>query len=450
MSLKSSLILSICWVQCFCFAEEPEDPPAVSKEEARQIVKEAYIWGYPVVVMYRTMKLMTNSRAPFNEFWRVNKLIGADFKDVVTPNVDTLYASAWLSLCDHPVLLHTPDTDGRYYGVEFLDIYTNVFRNVGKRTSGTIAKQFIITGPQWRGTLPDGLEHIKAPTNNVWLISRVLVNGEKDVAQAAKLNDAITLSLVNRKFVPVYSKPFFGSPQTVSSAGIEFFDELGDALLGNSPPVLEKELVGRFALVGIGEGKHPSKHTSDPELKEAFDLGIADANKEINENADGLFIFNNGWRYTLKGGKYGQDYLLRAEMAKSFLGANVPQESLYAFGHEDAKGDKLEGSKKYQIHFEKNNLPPVKGFWSLTMYDAKTHLLVSNSLSRYSLGDRSEQMKYNPDGSLDIYIQNNLPEDHEANWLPAPEGYFYLVLRFYIPKSSILDGTYKYPTIEQK
>ncbi len=233
----------------------------------------------------------------------------------------------------------------------------------------------------------------------------------------------------------------------MQQSGIGFFDELTQALIGNEPPKSQTKLLEKFATIGIAQGKKPSEEITDPQLKAILNNAIQEGEKQINKKINALAAPKNGWGYDFKTGNYGNDFLLRAAIAKQGLGANIPAEALYAAAFVDNTGLPLVGSKRYTIHFDKDQIPPVNAFWSLTLYDSKTKQLVANPLNRYAIGDRSEFVTYNDDGSLDIYIQNAAPEAKESNWLPSPKENFYLILRMYMPKKEVLNDTYNYPSI---
>ena len=418
-----------------------------SDASLKKLAKDAYVWAYPLVVMERSKQLFTQEgKTSVNRFRRFENIVTPSFTEVVTPNVDTLYSIAWLDLEKEPLVLSVPNTDDRYYVIQFVDAYTNVFKNIGKRTTGTKQGTYLIVGPDWQGKTPEGMTRIASPTNLAWLITRVLVNGREEVAQVRGILSKITLAPLSGKCVSQFSTKPAGTPQEVNKAGITFFDELGKALINNPPPAAQKGFVELFKLVGVGPGKMPSKELQDEKLKAILSQAVIEGEKEIDEKiATFSTQVKNGWYYDLKTGIYGDDYLFRAAIAKQGFGANVAQESLYPMAYVDATGKTLSGVHSYTIHFDK--LPPVDAFWSLTIYDVKTRGLVPNTLKRYALSDRSK-MSFNKDGSLDIVVQRTKPEK-ESNWLPAPQGEFYLVLRQYMPQKAILDDTYEYPLIKR-
>jgi hypothetical protein len=440
-------IVVVIYSGIFCSCLSLFGDVAISNEEAKKIATDAYIWGYPLVVMQRTKQAMTQ-KTPFNEFLRFDNLATPQFKEIVTPNADTLYASAWLSLKGQPVILQVPKTGSRYYSVEFLDAYTNVFAYVGKRATGTKAGKYLIVGPSWQGKIPSGLRLIKAPTNSTWLIVRVLVSNQQDLKKARKILQQIRLKSSKGLFVPVFSQLPSGTPQNVAQAGIEFFDEMGQALKDNLPPAAQNELLARFARIGIGVDRNPSQEIQNPQLRAILERAITEGEEILEQKIKtGFGLSDHGWFYNLNLGDYGTNYILRAVVAKQGLGANIPAEALYAITFTDDKGFPLRGTQSYIIHFTKDQLPPVNAFWSLTIYDAQTKFLVPNVIDRYAIGDRSRQLMYNADGSVDIYIQHDVPHAKKSNWLPAPGGAFYLVLRLYMPQQEVLNNHYQYPSI---
>ncbi len=355
-----------------------------SDEALKKLAKDAYIWGYPLVVMQRSKQTFTKEGAtPLNRFERFTELVTPSFSKVVTPNVDTLYATAWLDLKE-PLVLSVPDTKGKYYVIQFLDAYTNVIKNIGKRTTGTKQGTYLIVGPNWKGATPEGMTLIQAPTNLVWLIARVLV--QDDLPVVRDILSKIRLSPLSGTCNTHYSATPKGAPQQVATAGIGFFDELSAALKDNPPPAQQKGLVELFQRLGIGQDKEPSKELQDQKLRVLLEQAVAAGEKEIDQAIAAQD--KKGWSYNLTTGTYGDNYLLRAAVAKQGLGANVPQEALYPMVFTDSAGQPLSGEHTYAIHFD--TAPPVDAFWSLTLYDANTRLLVPNVLNRYSLSDRSK------------------------------------------------------------
>ena len=449
----------------------PEGNPGPQNYD--QIAVQAYIYGYPLVVLSRIRKLHTLSkqgmegiRAPINTFAHTSRLLTAkDPRDTITPNHDTLQSNAWLDLGSEPEVLEVPNmparfanTRGRYYVLWFVDAYGNVFKNIGRRTTGNRSGTYLITGPNWNGSAPKGLTEIKSPTNNVWLRGHTYVDVYEDTEKAISLIRKIrltSLSLFLRNAQPatVTAAQPSGtllSPQEVDAAGIKFFDEMCEALKENPPPAQESELLTQFQTIGVGPGRVPSVEVKDPQVLAALTSSVKMTEKLISEKLDNLGQKVNGWEYTFKTGAYGQDFLLRAAMAKIGPGANVREEVTGALTRTDQNGQQLIGERKYIIRMDKAHIPPVDASWSLTLYSSADSFFFDNPLNRYSIGGTSHGLVSNPDGSIEISIQYDIPDDarRRPNWLPAPKGPFYLVFRAYQPRAEIFNGRYEFPSVE--
>jgi hypothetical protein len=439
--------------------------------EALDLATEAYIYGYPLVKMDLTRRVMTNVRfaeglnAPLGQFARIRTYPAASNHETTTPSLDTLYTAVWLDLAQEPWVVSIPDTQGRYCMFPMLDGWSNVFQAPGKRTTGTGAQKFVITGPGWKGKLPSGLKRYKSPTSIVWLIGRVACTGTtEDYAAAHAIQDqcsAVPLS--------AYGKPYAPQPGTVDSsidtttpvreqirrmdAG-EFFNRLALLMKDNPPSKEDKPILKKMARLGVVPGQPFDANTlSQAEIQALLgvpELAYVKMKLWFKDGAKvGDSLVQNGWVLTLKTGEYGTDYIQRAMIAAIGMGANRSQDTYYAISNADASERAFSGNFRYVMHFPPDQLPAVNAFWSLTMYDAD-YFLVENALGRYSLGSRDD-LKVNADGSLDLYIQQYPPgASLESNWLPAPAEKFILMLRFYWPKESMLDGSWKIPPVKRQ
>ncbi|GMU56625.1 MAG: hypothetical protein AMXMBFR33_57710 [Candidatus Xenobia bacterium] len=435
-----------------------------SPDEARKIAQEAYIYGYPLVTMEMTRRVMTNvarsegTRAPMNQLVRLRSYPDAKFRDVTAPNADTLYTTGWLDVGKEPWVLSIPDAQGRYYLFPMLDAWTNVFQVPGKRTTGTAAQTYAITGPGWKGTLPAGVTEYKSPTSMVWLLGRIYCTGTpEDYAAVHKMQDGV-------KLVPLssYGKPFqppagkvdpaidMKTPvrDQVNALSAEvYFQLMADLMKSNPPAAADAPMVARMARIGLVPGQ---RFQPDPATASSLASVPADSFKVIMGHFKAAGKNENGWLFTTGTGQYGTDYLERALITAIGLGANRPQDAIYPTSERDAADQPYDGSKNYVMRFPAGQLPPVDGFWSLTMYDAD-YFFVDNPLNRYTLSQRNN-LKKNADGSVDLYLQNTNPgPDKESNWLPTPSGRFILMLRLYWPKTkapSILDGSWKIPGVQ--
>ena len=433
---------------------------------------EAYIYGYPLVTMEMTRRVMTNvekpegTRAPMGHFVRMREYPSAAFRDVTAPNADTLYTTAWVDVGQEPWVLSLPDASDRFYLFPMLDGWTNVFQVPGKRTTGTGPQTYAITGPNWKGELPKGVTQYQSPTAIVWLLGRIYCTGTpEDYAAVHKLQDDI-------KLVPLsaYGKPYNPPPgkvdpaidmktavrEQVNALSVdEYFNLLARLMKDNPPADADKPMLNKMAKLGIVPGQPFDSSKLGPVAQEALSLVPKLANEKImlwlkEGILAGDFKLENGWVFTTKAGVYGTNYIQRALITAIGLGANRPQDAIYPTSEGPSILSKYTGEKKYVMHFKKGELPPANGFWSLTMYD-KDYFFVPNPINRHSISAR-QNLKANADGSVDLYIQNASPgPDKESNWLPAPKDQFILMMRMYWPKDkspSILDGSWKIPQVK--
>ncbi|WP_342726736.1 DUF1254 domain-containing protein [Bradyrhizobium sp. B097] len=431
------------------------------------LATDAYIFGYPLVTMEMTRRVITNvaslvgTRGPMGQIIKMRQYPDASFRDVTAPNADTLYTTSFFDVGKEPWVLSVPDMKGRYFLLPMLDGWTTVFQVPGKRTTGTGAQTYAITGPGWKGTLPPGVKEYKSPTSIVWLLGRIYCTGTpEDYAEVHRLQDEF-------KLVPLssYGKPYTPPAGTVDPSidmktavreqvnrmdAVAYFTLLCKLMKDNPPSAADAPQLAKFAKLGIvpGQDFDASKLKADfvkrvPEIAVDRIMLQFKVNKAITDE--------NGWAFTTRTGIYETDYLMRALITAIGLGANRPQDAVYPTSQKDAEGRKYNGANKYVMRFPKGELPPAEGFWSLTMYDSG-YFFVNNPLNRYSISAR-EKLKSNPDGSTDLYIQNESPgKDKESNWLPAPAGDFILMLRLYWPSEknpSIINGSWKIPPVKK-
>ena len=453
MVLLSGLVLILAMGNPAAATAPQKTPPGLEP-----IAADAYVFGYPLVLMEVTKKVLTNtpkpvdSAAPLNQFAHIPAFPGPEDKQVVRPNVDTLYSFAWLDLSREPVVMHLPAMKGRYYLMQGLDAWTNVFASIGTRTTGEQEADFALVGPKWRGALPAGVKKVQSPTNTVWIIGRTLTRGPADYDAVRAIQKQYTLTPLKawgQKYSPspgpVDPSVDMKTPpvkQVAKMTGATFFQTLARSLKADPPAAADAPAVKNFAALGIVPGRDfdPAKLT--PAAAQALEAGVKQAQKRIEAKALKIGVIKNGWQIPRPPmGTYGTDYEQRAAIAFFGLGANLGEDAIYPTAYTDQEGKQLKGQHRYVLHFAKEQLPPVKAFWSLTMYD-KDSFLVPNPLGRYGLGDRAA-LKYNADGSLDLYLQERSPgPEKEANWLPAPADDFNVTLRLYWPEKAILDGAW--------
>ena len=426
---------------------------------------DAYVYGYPLVTMEYTRRVMTNvaepkgSHAPMGQFVRMRTYPDAAFKDITAPNADTLYSTAWLDLTAEPYVLSLPDMDNRYFLMPMLGGWTDVFEVPGKRTTGTKAQTYAITGPNWKGTLPEGVKELKAPTNLVWILGRTYCTGTPEDYKACHAvmdqYDLRPLSAVGKPYTPPAGKvdPTVDTKTPVRDQvnkldAVAYFTLLAKLMKDNPPAKADAPMLEKLAAIGVvpGQDFDASKLPAD-----AAKLVPETAQKKILGHFKSAGSDIDGWVFTTKAGVYGTDYLQRAFITAIGLGANRPQDAVYPTAEVDADGKPFDGANKYVLHFPKGQTPPADAFWSVTMYNA-AYFFVDNPLNKYTVSPR-DALKFNADGSLDLFVQRESPgKDKEANWLPAPEGKFVLMMRLYWPREkapSILDGTWKPPGVKR-
>jgi hypothetical protein len=428
----------------------------------------AYIWGFPLVTMERQFNFVTSpnvppgiGRGPANSVACSHDLVNASFTDVVNPNSDTLYCLAQIDLTNEPVVVVVPPISDRYNVFQFVDAYTNNYAYLGQRAGGT-GGTYLIAGPEWNGQVPEGMTKIWTPTNLAWLVNRILVKGPADVPNVNAIQDKIIIKSLSvfqgnttTSSQPAATQvnaskevPIGPQPSLIAPTGIEIFDEIGAAMIGNplNPP--DPVLVTKLASIGIGPGKVPSTEANDT-IKTALQFGITEGQKMIDARVANFGTVVNGWLANAQIGVYGTDYLFRAATTQWGLGANIGQEAYYPGAFTDGQGNPLSGNSSYIIHFNPGQTPPVDAFWSITMLN-DNGLFVDNPINRYSIGKYTEGLKNNTDGSLDIYLQKSSPgADKESNWLPSAEGAFNMNFRMYLPQPQILNGTWQLPLVQK-
>ena len=419
---------------------------------------EAYLFGYPLVIMDITREHSGQFIGPENQLRRVRQFPDASFKDVVRPNVDTLYTTAFISMKEGPWVFEMPANSARYELMPFMDAWTNVFASPGTRTSGTDAATFLLAGPDWQGEVPHGMRLLKSPTDMVWLIGRTQTNGVNDYATVHRLQDRLQLKPM-AAHTHIDSPSDQGAWQRSTLASVppvtqmrelsitEFFERMMRLMVANPPQAVDAPMLHRLAAMQLAPGQPVTLSTLN---KACFALGrwLADykVHKVLNtKSTDGTWSSP-----PLSLGAYGTDYNTRAAVAMVGLGANLPQDALYPNTSLDHEGKQLMGDQRYRLHFNGDQLPPVKAFWSITAYGAD-EFLIENPLHRFALGDRDE-LTFNTDGSLDIWIQAHEPETpaQRSNWLPVKaQAPFLLNARLYWPKQAALEGGWKMPAVER-
>ncbi len=438
---------------------------SLTAAEAEQIGVEGVVYGMPLVIMDLTRQVTVNvagpepdAHAPINQFGNMAAYPPANDHSVVRMNVDTLYSWGWLDLSDGPVVVSVPDTDDRYYLMPLVDAWTDVFASPGKRTTGTKAANFVITGPGWNGETPKGLKVYKSPTSMVWTLGRTQANGPEDYPAVHKIQAGykITpLSAWGKPYTPpagvVNPRQNMDAPvkQLEAMSTTEFFNALTQLMVKNPARAEDAPALKKLALIGVVPGEKFDLAKLDPATAKALENVVPTALAKLTAAAAHMAPPVNGWQVPpAKVAAAGTDYGLRAVVALIGLGANIAADAIYSNAFTDGADKPLNGANRYVLHFEKGQMPPANAFWSLTMYNAQS-FFVENPLNRYNL-TAWMPLKYNDDGSLDLYIQKESPgKARESNWLPAAAEAFSVTLRVYWPKESMVDGSWKTPAIKK-
>ena len=456
--------LALGLILAFSLAPAASAREAVTAEEAHAIGVDAYLYFYPLVTMDITRKQLTNQEptaggigGPMNRFANVGAYPTADMRVVVRPNFDTLYSSGWLDLTKEPIVISVPDTGGRYYLLPMLDMWTDVFASPGWRTTGTQAGNFLVTPAGWTGTVPDGMIRIDAPTPYVWIIGRTKTDGPADYDAVHKIQAGYKITPVSQwgkepvppvvKIDPSIDMKTPPKTQVDTMPAAKYFAYAAELLKLHPPHITDEPIIARLKQIGFEAGKSFDLDKADPAVKTALENAPKDAQALMQWKVPTLARVANSWSMnTDTMGVYGNYYLKRAIVAQLGLGANLPEDAIYPQNLGDSEGKPLGGTNAYTIHFDKAEIPPAQAFWSITLYDPEG-FQVSNPLNRFAVSSWMP-FKYNADGSLDLYFQNESPSaDKEANWLPAPKGPYNLTMRLYAPKSEALTGKWNPPPI---
>jgi hypothetical protein len=439
----------------------PGSPEVVAKgleADGYQLGVSAYTWGYPLVRMETVMrdyvdvpnpKQATSYRGPLNQIGWATALATPAAKDMPSANNDTVYMSAVVDLTE-PYVLSVPDTHDRYYVVDVFDMYQELEHYIGRRATGTKAGSFAIVPPGWKGTIPAGLTRYDVSTEKVWLWGRIRVLQGESIEPVLALQNQF-------KLVPLSTYEHKGStrPRTetlpplpaIKDGQMAFLEYLAFALKYNPVKPADQALFAQFSRIGLTkDGFDPTK--MQPDTRRGLIRGLADGPSVAVASLTSTASKRNGWDWVTGLDSFGFNYPLRAVVAGPYLGGNGEKEAMYPIRYTDADGKTLNGSNRYTIRFEKE--PPVNAFWSLTIYNASDKMLVENPIQRYKVGTDTQGLVRAADGSITIPVQADKPTgENAANWLPAPKGDFYFLLRLYQPNDGILSGEYKLPQVNK-
>ncbi|HEX4772984.1 MAG TPA: DUF1254 domain-containing protein [Bryobacteraceae bacterium] len=431
-------------------------------EETRVVAQEAYVYGYPMVQAYLTMyafsinKENSQYKGPFNAPLSFARVFTPADTAFVTPNSDTPYTFLSLDLRTEPIVLTIPSIEkNRYWVFQMMDLYTFNFDYLGTRATGNEGGRYLISGPRWKGTIPPGITKVLRPeTEFINVVGRTQLFNSADLDKVKAIQAGYKAQVLSA---------FLGNPAPPQAPAIDWIKPVPPDQMKTSPQFFnvmnfllqfcptvpsENSLRTRFAAIGVSAGKILDFKTLSPEMKTAYEAGMADGQKEIDtrRTASGGDISNFfGTRAFLR-----DDYVARATGAQMGIGANSKEEALYPLYEKDSEGQSLNGAKaRYTLRFAPAHFPPVNAFWSLTMYDLPQQLLVKNPIDRYLINSPMlPQLQRDSDGGLTLYIQTDSPgKEKETNWLPAPSAPFMLAMRYYLPKAELINGTWKSPAI---
>lgn len=431
-------------------------------DDLRTLARDAYVWGFPLVDNYRVMDAYVldpknpEYKGPFNRIANNARLYTPQDKAIQTPNSDTPYSMVWLDLRAEPMVVTVPAIEKqRYYSIQLIDAYTHNAGYIGSRTTGNGAGRYLVAGPDWKGEKPKGIDQVfPMETQFVFAVYRTQLFGASDMENVKRIQGGYKVqplsAFLGQPAPPAapdvaWVKPVSAEEQRTS---LEFFNELAFAIQFIPTHPAAKAFREKLASVGFVPGRHFDFDKADPATRDAMLAGMREGQAEIDKerakrtSSVGLFGTREDMHY---------DPLARALGAQVGIYANSPEEAMYSTYEKDAKGEPLDGSHRYVLRFPKGGLPPVKGFWSLTMYDLPAQLLVDNPIDRYLINSTMlDKLARDPDGGITLYLQKDSPgKGKEANWLPTPSGRFFAVLRNYWPEDAVVKGEWKAPPLDK-
>jgi hypothetical protein len=437
-----------------------------SLAEVRAIAEEGFIYGLPIVMSYAiTYEYFVDStsgqyKSPFNEIRNEHRVFTPADTAVVTPNSDTPYSTLGLDLRTEPLVVSVPAVEqGRYYSIQLVDGNTFNFGYIGSRATGNAAGNYLVAGPDWQGETPPGIEKaFRSTTQLAGAIFRTQLFSAADMPNVVRVQAGYSVQPLSE-----YLKQPAPPPATALEfpridkelVKEDFFGFVDFALQLAPPGPEEKEIRAKLARLGIGVGRGFDSRALSLEHKVAVARGMKEGDQKVDEAIKTLGTTVNGWIFNAAFGDrafFHGDWLLRAAAAKAGIYGNDLEEAKYLLAIQDTTGQPLDGSQhRYELTFPPGALPPVNAFWSVTMYDGKTQLLIENPINRYLISSPMlPGLERASDGGLTLHIQRESPgKNRESNWLPAPNGPFMLVMRLYWPEPEALDGTWKQPPLER-
>jgi hypothetical protein len=462
--LRTGAIIAAISLLGFCSSLHAQ---TVSPTEARAIAKEATIYGFPLVDSYRIQYSYFADRdspefkAPWNRIFNNARVYTPDDKAIQTPNSDTPYSFVGADLRAEPIVLTVPAVErGRYYSLQFIDMYTFNFAYVGSRATGDGDGSYLLAGPKWKGEKPKGIKSvIRSETEFAFVLYRTQLFNPGDIENVKKIQAGYkvqTLSeFLGKPAPPAQPAVDFMKPLSVEQerASLQFFNVLNFILQYCPTNPIENAIMARFAKIGVGAGKSFDANSLTPEMQKALQDGMADAWTAFRELKETELDTGKRSSADAFGTREALDGRYIDRMSGAVLGiyGNSKQEAIYPVYFIDAGKQKLDGANRYTLRFAPGQLPPVNAFWSLTMYELPASLLFANPLNRYLINSAMlPNLMRDEDGGVTLYVQNAQPDgDRKANWLPAPKGPFFAAMRLYWPKAEAANGKWKVPPLQR-
>ena len=460
MKRLTAILLTVMLLAGMC--AHAETTP--SQDETWALVRQAYIFSFPLVLMNETLKVGTNTeeaadgKAPVNQISHARGLATAEFRQVVTPNVDTLYSQIFYDLSEDAVVIYKPAAD-RYLTFQIMNAWSDTVAVLGTGADTQDARTYLLTGPDFSGEVPEGMTQIPISTNIGWIIGRTLCYGQEDLDNIYAIQgemDVRTLALWQSggeqpKGTSQPENDGVPFQRAVTMGPKAFFDQVNELLIQNPAYPEDADEMSAFSAIGVGPGLTFDPAILGEDAEERWTAMLTGLSAELTQNAGKFLVDNGAFRFMGDPiSRFGQEYDYRALVAIGGFGANPVDVAVYMKAGSDDAGELLNGENAYILHFEPDALPPVEenGFWSITAY-GDDDFLIDNPLNRYAINDRSE-IELNGDGSLDILLQADQPEEHAGNWLPTGTAGFHLFMRIYLPQETVIDGTWRAPTLTRR
>lgn len=458
MKRSIALLLAFLLLSGGCaYAETPET-------NTWALIRQAYIFTFPLALMDATLTVGTNTtepaagRAPINQVGHSKTLATAAFRQVVTPNVDTLYSQIFYDLSEDALVIQKPAVD-RYLSLQVMDAWSDTVAVLGTGADTQDANTYLLTGPGFDGEVPAGMTQIRIPTNIGWIIGRTICYGPEDLDEIYNIQgqmDVRSLTLWQsggEQPTGSYNPEISGTPieMVLGMNPKAYFDRVNELLVDNPAYPEDAKLMDAISAIGVGPGLVFDPSVMGADAGERWRAMLTGLTAELTESSSRFLVNNGSFRFMGEPiSRFGQEYDYRALVAIGGFGANPVDVAVYMKSGSDDAGGALNGKNNYILHFEPNALPPVEenGFWSITAY-GDDDFLIDNPLNRYAINDRSG-FELNEDGSLDILLQAEQPEAHASNWLPTGDAGFHLFLRIYLPQAPVQDGAWQAPALTKK